>query len=109
MSILLEHIRDKQIKPARPENTKNKWIPFIDKTLKDKHRAQLFKDFGILLGAKVDFKTALSLLCQQQKKQRHGALIQGLQNQVIKGKALHQAMEHSGEFSPYEVFSIKIG
>lgn len=79
------------------------------KTLSDKRKVALYKDFYMLLQAKVDFKTALTILAEQQKHPKTKALITSLLNQVIGGKMFYQAAQDSQQFSPYEVFSLKIG
>ncbi|WP_396591871.1 type II secretion system F family protein [Allomuricauda sp. R78024] len=69
----------------------------------------LYKDLATLLNAGVDFKSSLEILANQQKKKRIRELILHLKEQVVSGRSLHEAMEKSGNFSPYEHFSVKIG
>lgn len=86
----------------------NKDISF-GKKLKAKHKEVLYKDLAILLGAGVDFKTSLDILITQQKQKFIKELLLEVKEQVVKGKRFNEALEVSGEFSPYEYFSIKIG
>ncbi|NQY06576.1 MAG: type II secretion system F family protein, partial [Flavobacteriaceae bacterium] len=57
----------------------------------------------------VDFKKALEILKQQQKKTQQKELIDTIMQDVVKGKSLFEAIRDTGKFSNYEFFSIKIG
>ncbi|MFC5048344.1 type II secretion system F family protein [Aquimarina hainanensis] len=74
-----------------------------------KEKEKLYKDLATLLGAGVDFKTALDILANQQKKEFIRDLILGIKNKIIKGKNFYEALEETNRFSPYEYYSIKIG
>ena len=110
MSISLTPIstQKKQAKAVKQNGTKQ-WNFSFGRTLTDKRRVQLYKDFYMLLKAKVDFKTALTILAEQQKHPKTKELIESLLAQVIAGRMFYEAVQDSGQFSPYEIFSIKIG
>ncbi|MBQ4821390.1 type II secretion system F family protein [Aquimarina sp. MMG016] len=86
----------------------NKEINF-SKKVGAKEKEALYKDLSTLLNAGVDFKTALDILANQQKKEHLRNLILEIKAQVVKGKSFYEALEETGKFSPYEYFSIKIG
>lgn len=86
----------------------NKEISF-SKKVGAKEKEALYKDLSTLLNAGVDFKTALDILANQQKKEHLRNLILEIKAQVVKGKSFYEALEETGKFSPYEYFSIKIG
>lgn len=110
MSISISPISSRSKKTKKTQqagNVKFKWS--FGKTLTDKRKVQLYKDFYMLLQAKVDFKTALTILAEQQKHPKTKTLITSLLDQVVAGKMFYEAVEDSGHFTPYEIFSIKIG
>lgn len=78
-------------------------------TLKAKDKEAIYKDLSVLLAAGVDFKTALEILSNQQKKEFIKNLLLHIQNEVISGKNFYEALEATNQFTPYEYFSIKIG
>nr|WP_299384802.1 type II secretion system F family protein [Allomuricauda sp.] len=79
------------------------------KKLGAKQKSVLYKDLATLLKAGVDFKSALEILANQQKKKNIKLLLSNLKNDVVGGKGFHEAMENAGTFTPYEHFSVKIG
>ena len=82
---------------------------FSKKKLSDKKKVQLYKDLTTLLKAGIDFKTALTIVWDQQKKEVDRELLNSILSNVVKGKSFFEALELTQRFSPYEVFSIKIG
>lgn len=74
-----------------------------------KEKEVLYKDLATLLNAGVDFKTALDILANQQKKEYLRELILEIKTKIVRGKSFYEALEDTGKFSPYEYFSIKIG
>ncbi len=74
-----------------------------------KEKEILYKDLATLLGAGVDFKTALDILAAQQKKKYLKELILNIKAKIVKGKNFYEALQETDKFTPYEYFSIKIG
>ncbi|SEK29881.1 type IV pilus assembly protein PilC [Aquimarina amphilecti] len=81
----------------------------FSKKIGAKEKVVLYKDLSTLLNAGVDFKTALEILANQQKKKHLKELILELKSKIVKGKSFYEALENTGLFSSYEYFSIKIG
>ena len=81
----------------------------ISNSFKDKEKEQFYREFATLLNSGVDFKKALEILKQQQKKNKHKEIIEGITKEVIKGKNLFEATKQTGKFSAFEYYSIKIG
>ncbi len=81
----------------------------LSKAFGDKDKMAFYKELSVLLSSGVDFRQALEILKNQQEKKVHRSLIEQITKQVIEGKALFEALRDSGEFSPYECYSIKIG
>ncbi|QQX76504.1 MULTISPECIES: type II secretion system F family protein [Aequorivita] len=82
---------------------------FGSKKLNSKKKGFIYKDMATLLTAGIDFKTTLTIIRDQQKNEHASEIINQLLTNVVKGKAFYEAMEISGEFTPYEVYSVKIG
>ena len=81
----------------------------LNKGFSNKNKVEFYKEFATLLNSGVDFRQALDILKNQQKKKVHQEFIADITKQVIKGKSLYAAFKDSGKFSPYEYYSIKIG
>jgi type IV pilus assembly protein PilC len=81
----------------------------LKKGFSDKNRVSFYKEFATLLNSGVDFRQALEILKNQQKKKAHQDFIASITKQVVRGKPLYEAFKDSGEFSAYEYYSVKIG
>lgn len=81
----------------------------LNRGFSDKDRTEFYKEFATLLASGVDFRKALEILKNQQKKKVHQQLIDDITTSVVRGKSLFEALKDSGKFTPYEYFSIKIG
>tara|TARA_R110000868_G_scaffold179306_1_gene419250 strand:- start:255 stop:1385 length:1131 start_codon:yes stop_codon:yes gene_type:complete len=75
----------------------------------DKNRVDFYKEFSTLLTSGVDFRQALEILKNQQKKKAHKKLIADITTSVVRGKSLFEALKETGKFSAYEYYSVKIG
>ena len=95
-------------KKDKQANFFSKEISFGDR-FSDKHKMEFYKELSVLLKSGVDFRKALEILENQQKKEAHKKLIGEITKQVIQGKTLFEAIKDSGKFSAYEYYSIKIG
>jgi len=111
MSIDIGHIKNNNktaSKKRNPNSILNKNISF-SKKLGDSKKVNIYKNLAILLKSGIDFKTALSMAKDEQKNTLAKQTMESLLQDVIKGKSLFEAMDKTGQFSPYEVFSVKIG
>lgn len=85
------------------------WEKELNKGFSNKNKVEFYKEFATLLNSGVDFRQALDILKNQQKKKIHQEFIADITQQVVKGKSLYGAFKDSGKFSAYEYYSIKIG
>ncbi|MBP2832832.1 type II secretion system F family protein [Aquimarina sp. U1-2] len=92
----------------RSENFFSKDIS-LGNRFSDKDKMEFYKELSVLLSSGVDFRKALEILKDQQKKEKHKNLIAAITKEVVQGKALFEALRDSEKFSPYEYFSVKIG
>jgi len=87
----------------------NREISFGSKELADKKKEYLYMELSSLLQAGVNLKTSLELVAADQQKPQDVALFKQIQEAVLKGIALSSALQQTGKFSLYEVYSLQIG
>ncbi len=113
MAIDLKHI--KQAPKASKSAGKSSWGDFMSRdislgaTFNDKKKERFYSDLFTLFQAGVDLRSALELMFQEKRKAKEEALLRDIRDKVVKGSSFSKALEESGEFSPYEFFSIRIG
>jgi type IV pilus assembly protein PilC len=81
----------------------------FSKKLTDKKKEIFYRELGMLLKAGVDFKKALEILSYQSGSKFEKQLILDIKDKVVHGKSIYEALMRSGQFSPYEYYSIQIG
>lgn len=79
------------------------------KKFSDKQKEDFYREFSTLIKSGVDFNQALEILTNQQKSKFIKTIYKKINNDVVKGKPLHEAVQSYKYFSPYEYYSIKIG
>ena len=87
----------------------NKEISFSGNKLKDKQKEDFYASLGMLLVAGIDMRTALKIICDEQKKKSEIELFNGLYEDLIGGKNLSETMKKTGQFSAHECYSLGIG
>jgi type IV pilus assembly protein PilC len=87
----------------------NKDISFGSKELNDKKKEALYLELSSLLRAGIDLKSSIELITSGQETEKDKQLFQSVQDKVLKGAPFSQALQQSGKFSAYEVFSLEIG
>ncbi|AXT18318.1 type II secretion system F family protein [Flavobacteriaceae bacterium AU392] len=75
----------------------------------DKQKEDFYREFSTLIKSGVDFNQALTILTDQQKSKFIKSIYKIINDNVVKGKALHETLKNHKYFSPYEYYSIKIG
>ena len=100
----------------KPKFDTSKWLQVLKKDIKignrqlsNKKRLSFYTDFHALLSSGVDIKTAFDLILDNYSKKDDKQLFQLVQQDIVKGSTLSEALQHSGRFSLYEYYSIKIG
>ncbi|NUY79262.1 type II secretion system F family protein [Flavobacterium sp. MAH-1] len=81
----------------------------LSKGFSDKKKEVFYRELGILLRSGVDFKKALEIVSQQFDKKGEQELILGIKSQIVRGKRIYESMRETGQFSPYEFYSVQIG
>jgi type IV pilus assembly protein PilC len=87
----------------------NKDISFGNRELNDKKKEYLYLELSSLLQAGIDLKSSFELITADQQKEKDKALFIAIQQAVLAGSTFSQALQHTGKFSLYEVFSLQIG
>ncbi|MGZ4058655.1 MAG: type II secretion system F family protein [Bacteroidia bacterium] len=87
----------------------DKEIKFFGSGFNDKKKERFYSEFSILFAAGVDIRSSLELIEEEQVKEKDKAIISSIMESVIAGQGLSTAMLHTGHFSDYEIFSLRIG
>jgi len=87
----------------------NKDISLSGKELSDKKKEALYLELSSLLLAGINLKSSLELITTDQEKEKDKILLKLIQDHVLSGSALSQAMQTSDRFSLYEIYSLQIG
>jgi len=87
----------------------NRDISFGSKELSDKKKESLYLELGSLLLAGINLKNSFELIIVDIKNEKDKALYNAIQNAVLKGVTFSQALQQTGRFSLYEVYSLQIG
>jgi len=105
-------------KTVKPSNAKeeggltailNRDISFGSKELNDKKKEYLYLELSSLLQAGINLKSSFELITADQQKEKDKKLYQNIQNAVLGGITFSQALQQTGKFSLYEVYSLQIG
>lgn len=75
----------------------------------DRNKESFYLELHTLLTSGLDIKSALELIEQEQVKPFHTGIIRNVKENLINGDSLWEAMQKSGQFTPYEYFSVQIG
>ena len=87
----------------------NREITLFPARLSDKQKEAMYLELSTMIGAGVDIKAALDLVESEQTKEKHTKILHEIKQKVIHGASLFQAFQESGQFTPYEYYSIQIG
>lgn len=79
------------------------------KQLKEKYKEAFYYELGTLIQAGVDVKNALEIIGSSIKDKKYGITIKSLEERLISGLSLSEAMQSDGQFNDYEISCIRIG
>jgi len=107
-------------KPAKPVNEAgtatrqlvtllNTDISFSKGGLNDKKKEYLYLELSSMLEAGVNLKDSFELVTADQQKEKDKVLYQTILKSVLSGATFSDALQQTGKFSLYEVYSLKIG
>ena len=87
----------------------NRDISFGGKELNDKKKEYLYLELSSLLLAGINLKSSFELITTGLSNEKDKELYRNIQDVVLKGVTFSQALQQTGRFSLYEVFSLQIG
>ena len=87
----------------------NRDISFGSKELNDKKKEYLYLELSSLLLAGINLKSSFELITTGLSNEKDKELYRNIQDVVLKGVTFSQALQQTGRFSLYEVFSLQIG
>src|ERR1043166_9329540 len=87
----------------------DKEIKLIGASFNDKKREAFYSELSILFMSGIDIRTDLYLIAAEQPKEKDKVLFEQIRDAIVRGDGLSVAMEQTGNFSDYEIFSIRIG
>jgi type IV pilus assembly protein PilC len=87
----------------------NKDISFGSNELNDKKKEALYLELSSLLLAGINLKSSFELITADQHKEKDKELYTNIQDAVLKGETFSKALQLTGRFSLYEVYSLQIG
>ena len=113
---LSRYEKKKVVKPSSGKNEDdgivaflNRDISFGSKELADKKKEYLYLELSSLLQAGINLKSSFELITADQKNEKDKSLFNNIQDAVLKGTTFSKALQLTGRFSLYEVFSLQIG
>lgn len=77
--------------------------------ISDKAKESIYTELSVLLSAGVNLKSALELLTIQQPKKAARLVLLDVQDKIVRGSGLAEAMKCYRTFSAYEFHSVQIG
>lgn len=84
-------------------------IQLLPHKISNKEKETMYRQLSVLQKSGVDIRTAFEILFQQIKKKKTREKLEAVLDELIKGKSLSGALSIYQDFTPYEVYSIKIG
>jgi type IV pilus assembly protein PilC len=87
----------------------NRDLSFGKKELDDKKKEYLYLELSSLLQAGINLKSSFELITADQQKEKDKQLYKNIQDAVLGGTTFAQALQQTGKFSLYEVYSLQIG
>jgi type IV pilus assembly protein PilC len=105
----------KTVKPSKQKDEGglmallNRDISFGSKELNDKKKEYLYLELSSLLQAGINLKSSFELITADQQKEKDKELYKKIQEAVLGGTTFSQALQQTGKFSLYEVYSLQIG
>ena len=87
----------------------NRDISFGSRELNDKKKEYLYLELSSLLLAGINLKSSFELITTGLSNEKDKELYRNIQDAVLKGVTFSQALQQTGRFSLYEVFSLQIG
>ncbi|MEP3208637.1 MAG: type II secretion system F family protein [Maribacter sp.] len=90
-------------------NILKKEIALFTPSFSNKKKENFYTEISVLLRAGINLKDALSLLRDNQKKEKHQIFYTEMVEALVSGKPFSEVIRNKKEFTEYEYHSLKIG
>ncbi|MDR2129781.1 MAG: type II secretion system F family protein [Odoribacteraceae bacterium] len=77
--------------------------------LSSKRKEYFYAELSMLLSSGIDLKTSLQIIREGINNEGTRKVFDTVYKLVVEGKSLHESLEATGQFSTYEIYSVKIG
>lgn len=81
----------------------------LGKPFGNKKKEDFYSELGVLLKAGINLKDALSLITENQKKEKLQTFYGEMVAALVAGQSFFEVLEARSEFTEYEYYSVKIG
>lgn len=111
MGFKLEHIKEQKTrKESRSlEDLLKTEIKLFGSSFSSKRKENFYLELSVLLKAGVNLKNALGIQIDSEKKDALKNLLTSIQEAIVSGNSLSEALKQHKVFSEYEYYSLKIG
>lgn len=113
MGFKLENTVSNTTKPFLKKGTASsileKEITFFGTTFSNKKKEDFYTEVSVLLKAGITLKDALSLILENQKKEKQRSFYKEMVDALVSGKSFSEVIHSKKEFTEYEYYSLKIG
>ncbi|VXD14791.1 type II secretion system F family protein [Marinoscillum sp. 108] len=93
----------------KQESFLTKEIDLFPHRVSDKEKETIYRQLNVLQQSGVDIRASFEILFQQLKRKKTREKLQMVLAEIVKGKSLSESLAQFKDFTPYEVFSLKIG
>ena len=116
MPLNVEDIKRIRIKSAENNQRKqsslkgylNREISFFKKNVSKKKKEHFFSQLDMLLSSGIDLKDSFKIFLEEIEKDKQYEIFKKIEENLVLGLSLFQAMEKSGKFSQYDCYNVKI-
>lgn len=112
MGFKLEHtapVTNKSSEKDWLSRTLRKEITLFGKSFGNKKKEDFYTELAVLLKAGINLKESLSLIRENQKKEKLKTFFGDMVDALVSGRSFFGILQDKGEFSEYEYYSVKIG
>jgi len=109
MGIKFEQIESKALKAKESTNFLSREIHLFGAKISSKVKEDFYGELSILLNSGINLKTALEMIADMWTKAKQKKLVSNINQVIIEGSSLSDALEDQDGFSAYEIQAIKIG
>ena len=112
MAFKLEHNTEKSEKSPKGDwlsNVLQKEVTLFGKTFGNKKKEDFYGELAVLLKAGINLKEGLSLIQENQKKEKLQLFYGSMVDALVSGQSFFEIIRNKKEFTEYEYYSIQIG